>query len=68
MCNIIYISQIHKIEENSGGHKDHFKVLLRTFKLTETEAIHIKCGNEIDRANWIKALRFFKEYYKELDR
>ena len=68
IINIIFMCQILSVEENVDNSKSHFKINLKPNKKTEEpESIHIKCENDHDRNQWIKALKFFKDYYKDLD-
>lgn len=69
IINVIYVSQIQQVDENIDNKKEHFKILLRPCqKAKEADSmIHIKCKNDLDRTNWIKAIRFFKEYYKDIN-
>ena len=64
IINIVYMSQIESVLEDKDK-KDHFKIILKEGKIKsqENNLIHIKCENNHNRTQWIKAIQFFKDYH-----
>lgn len=57
--SIIRMSNITSIEDEVKGKKGHF-----VLKTGPNEAIHFKCDDVKETAEWVKTIKFFTDYYK----